>query len=194
MPDFANQAQIDIVTSIPPDDQNAKFILPSKEGVYVDYKVRNHYDGDLHRYMMGITSPEGFQGKSVAFCQLTAPTLLWVSRWTACRFGYPPDIPDPESKDSNLILLDRNVETGTLTLTPDGITVPYRISGTYVYGCVNPNNTDPFKDITFGVPPFLDATVGVLRQMPDGSIRQGIINMANVGHDIGPLFAKPQGP
>lgn len=193
MPGFDIAAQIVIGDVIAEVVTNAAKYIPSAQpAIYIDYIARNRYEGDYHRYMMGITSPGGFQGKSVAFCQLAAKTLLWVSDWTALREGYPPDIPDPESKNENWILLDVIPETGTPTLKPDGATVLYRISGTYVYGCVNPN-ANIYKDVVFCVPPWMDVSKGVIRQMPDGSIKQGIINtLGGLNAAPGPLFAKPQ--
>src|ERR1700722_14672416 len=63
--------------------------------IWNDYMVKNRYEGDNHIYMMGITSPNGFQGASVAFAQLASPTLLWIAEWTASCFGQQPVVPNP---------------------------------------------------------------------------------------------------
>ena len=107
-------------------------------GTNTDYEIRSHYESDKHRYQMGITSPGGFQGASVAFVQLASPTLLLVVDWTAGQVGAKPKIPPAESLDSNWILLDEIHYLGMVNVTPDGASSYYRESGTYVYGCRNP--------------------------------------------------------
>lgn len=55
--------------------------------ITTDYMAYNTYEWDNHKFMGGVTSPNGFQGKSVVFYQLCNPTLLWICRWTACKFN-----------------------------------------------------------------------------------------------------------
>lgn len=138
------------------------------EGVWTDYVVVNHYERDKQRYMMPVTSPDGFDGDSVAFAALAGETLLWYSDWSAEKMGAAPSIPDPEQDDPNIILLDELVEPAILLLKPDD-SVVYRISGTYVYGFKNP------KDVTFyhGRPPWMDQTVDCA--VSPGQYRAGII-------------------
>lgn len=112
---------------------------PDKKSILADYEIFNTYEKDQHKYMMGITSPNGFQGNSVAFVQLAAPTLLWISRWTACQAGSEPPIPDTDVGDSSWILLDEIIEPVMMNCMPDGTNPIYRINGTYVYGNTNPN-------------------------------------------------------
>lgn len=110
----------------------------SDDGIFADFMVFNEYENDAHTYMMGVTSPEGFQGASVAFCQLASPTTLWVCRWTACKAGGQPEIPSPITSDPNWVLLDTLPQTAMQGLMPDGVTPLFRISGVYVYGHKKP--------------------------------------------------------
>lgn len=110
--------------------------LPDEGGqssVYADYRIVNRYEEDTHTYMMGVTSPDGFRGDSCAFVKLAGPTILWIADWTASRVGSRPKIPHSDAY-KGWVLLDRHVEPYMLTVTADGRTPLYRISGTYVYG------------------------------------------------------------
>ena len=144
-------------------------------GSFNDYIVNNRFEKDSHRYMAGITSPDGFQGNSVAFFQLASPTLLWIADWTACRFGNPPIVPDTTPRDSNWILLDDHWEPGMISLGPDGTTPIYRISGTYVYGHKRPN-ARTHRNVTFSMAPWVDPAAGFTTNVPDITLTQGIIN------------------
>lgn len=120
-------------------------------GVYTDYIIRNMYETDGHIYQMGITSPGGFQGNSVAFVQLAAATLLWICEWTAARFNSKPNIPNPTPSDPNWVLLDTMVEPVSLVLAADAATPYYRINGVYYYGHKNPAKAQ----LTYGRPPWI---------------------------------------
>ena len=135
------------------DDNQAEYEIQSP-GIFTDYMIINRYESDRHIYMMGISSPDGFQGNSVAFVKLTAPTLLWVCDWTASKVGGKPNIPSPNLTDQNWVLLDIMPETAMESVAPDGVNRLYRISGTYVYGNKNPN-ADVFRNIAYPRPPWL---------------------------------------
>ena len=127
--------------------------------IYTDYMITNRYEFDKHVYMLGITSPTGFEGDSAAFVQLAAPTLLWIADWTAARFNKQPDIPSSSllinsSQGVHWTLLDEHIEPVMLTIGADATTPLYRISGTYVYGCRNPNPL-LVRNIRFPRPPWL---------------------------------------
>ena len=148
------------VGQINSDDQNALYAnLSSDKSIWTDYLITSRYESDKHIYMMPVSSPNGFQGASVAFCQMANPTLLWIVDWTAAKFvGDPsdkPEIPSTVTVDPQWILLDQHYETAPLALGPDGTTPLYRISGTYVYGHTNPS-LDVIDNVTFPRPPWLD--------------------------------------
>ena len=110
---------------------------PPTDGIFDDYVVINRFEKDRQIYALGVTSPSGFNGASVAFVQLASPTLLWIADWTAQKTGAQPEVPDPEAVDLTVwMLLDEHVEPRTIELRPDGATPIYRISGTYFYGCL----------------------------------------------------------
>jgi len=156
--------------------------------VWIDYKIVNRLERDQHAYMMGITSPGGFQGNSVAFVQLAAPTELWIADWTALRLNQQPPPPDPTPLPG-WVLLDTHIETAAVIVGPDGITPMYRISGTYFYGKQNPTAGygGVFNDLCFGRPGFLQDNID--RTIPTSPLAQSIIT--NVGQQAGQ--AQPPG-
>ncbi len=147
------QARIE-VSEIPPDDNRALYIEQPLDTIFTDYMVHNHYENPNNIYMAGMTSPEGFNGHSVAFFQLAAPTLLWVADWTASRAGDPPIRPSEFPGDPNWVLLYKKYQPAQLALMPDGETPLYRISGTYVYGHLNPS-IDLSNEVTFPRAPWM---------------------------------------
>lgn len=162
------------IGDITPDDNDAKYQLEDNLSIYADYKVNNRFESDKHRYMMAIASPDGFQGASVAFVQLAAPTLLWIADWTCCRVNIQPKIPDPGGVDADWVLLDEFLEPATMSLLGDGKTPVYRISGTYVYGHKNPNSA-VIAHMAYPRPPWLIDT-GLARNVSPSSYAEGIIS------------------
>jgi len=156
------------------DDNDAQYKFLGNNSVFTDYEIHNRYESDKHIYMMGITSPGGFQGASVAFCQLASPTLLWMSDWTACKTQGPPESPDPTPIDPNWILMDVHYEPAMINIMADGVTPIYRISGTYVYGHRNPSPLT-IQNIAFSRPPWLQDSFS--RTMPANLLQQDIINI-----------------
>lgn len=127
--------------------------------IWTDYQIRNRYEGDLSVYMMGNTAPDGFgdNEETVSFVQLSAPTLLWITDWTASRMNAPPTIPDPNPDNNDWVLLDMHMETSQLTVPTDGQSPYYRISGTYFYGHKKPPK-NPLGLMCFPRPPWLKDT------------------------------------
>lgn len=165
-----------------PTDDNFGLYTNQANGIleWVDYRVENRYERDGHIYMMGVTSPSGdITGAQAAFVQMAKPTQLWIADWTAARWSAVPLIPDPtllaqsQSSTGNWILLDEHIQAAMLTLNPDGITGLYRISGTYVYGCVVPSSRTT-ADVTFPKPPWMGGVF--TRTVPQEVLTQGIIN------------------
>lgn len=124
------------------DDTATATMDPSAVGnsVFDEFIINSRFEGDNHRYMMGITSETPFQGASVAFCQLASPTVLWIADWT-CLVNGTIKIPDPEASSQDWILLDAHLEPAAVVQNIDGETPIYRISGTYVYGHKNPKSS-----------------------------------------------------
>lgn len=148
------------IGNVTPDDFNAKYRNPdgTKQDVFTDYFIRNRYEKDGHRYMMGVTSDSGFNGDTVAFVQLANPTLLLIVEWTACKFNSPPQVPDPDAINEDWVLLDLMPQTASIAVGGDGETGLYRISGTYVYGRRNPDNANVFNNVAFPLPAYLQDT------------------------------------
>jgi len=161
------------------DDDKALFpTLDDPFGIFTDYKIVNRYENDRHIYMLPISSPGGFsssQGTAqAAFVQLASPTLLWICDWTAARFNSQPQIPDTNIMDKRWILLDVHYEPAMVTVAADGYTTLYRISGTYVYGCTEPNDI-PVNDLVFPRPPWLTDSFLNGRDMPDTTLIGNLI-------------------
>lgn len=151
--------------------------VDSTSAVFEDYRVINRYEKDYHTYMLGITSPLGYQGASAAFTRLARPTVLWIADWTASKAGDVPEIPDRDPADPNWILLDEHLEPALITLKPDGITPVYRISGCYVYGCLT-----VFEELNQNAiipcPPWLNSEgPTVSRRIENEEFQQNIINL-----------------
>lgn len=155
---------------IPADDDGA--------AIYTDYIVNNRFEKDRGIYMNGVTSPLPFQGASVAFVQLHAPTLLWICDWTACRFNASPLIPNSINSDTDWVLLDEHYEPSMIVTAVDGTTPLYRISGTYVYGKQNPNSTT-VNDIQYARPPWLEDAF--TRIVPATSLTNGLVDGGATG-------------
>jgi hypothetical protein len=151
--------------------------------ITADFFINSHYEKDGHRYMAGITSPDGFAGDSVAFFQLASPTLLWVVEWTVLKIGETPPIPNPYGPTvfdlgspnptiPRWVLLDDHYNPAMITVAPDGVSALYRLSGSYVYGCKNPSVIS-IADLEFSRPPWL-ADVFTRRISP-GNLRDNLI-------------------
>src|SRR5689334_19409335 len=109
--------------------QNSLYDLGDDPAVTTDFRIKHHYEKDQHRYMLGVTSPGGFQGKSVAFVQLAAQTVLWVADWTGCRFLKKAMVPDPANVNPGWVLLDAWLEPFMVAVSPNGSAPLYRVSG-----------------------------------------------------------------
>lgn len=142
------------------------------DGIWNDYVINNKYEHDNHVYMLPITAPGGFQGDSVAFCQLAHPTVLWIADWTACRTGKPPTMPHYNVIDPNVVLLDAHFEPATIETLADGKTRRYRVTGTYVYGFKNPGKALQI----FGKPPYM-ADKDEARYLDQGDFKKNIIDV-----------------
>lgn len=143
-------------TDVPITDQGASWQNVGVVGsMFEDYRIRNRYERDGHVYMLGITSPNGFQGQSVAFVQTANPTTLWLADWTVQKVADQPEIPNPNVSDPSWVLMDVIYEPATRFVKADGSTYGWRISGIYVYGKTNPSKANPIFDVMYPQPPYL---------------------------------------
>lgn len=172
---------------------DVKFRQDQGDGIYTDYQIVNRYEDDPNLFMGGVTSPGGFQGASVCFVQLAAPTLVWVCDWTACRAGSKPKVPDPTPSDPDWVLLKKSPETPAEMLMPDGVSPLYRISGTYYYGHKDPQAASTFDRMSFPRPPWLQDIDS--RTVDDEMLETGLIDGsggggAGAGGDFGGVPAE----
>ncbi len=171
------------------NDNNGAYIEPVGGTIFTDYVIKNQYERDGHIYMMPVASPGGFNGNSVAFCQLASPTLLWICDWTASKKLTQPEIPDPEINSPDWILLDILPETMQVAVGADGVSPQYRISATYVYGHTNPS-ANVFNDICYPRPPWLEDLFS--RTMPASKLLPNLIT--TTGQQAGGSSAGQPGP
>lgn len=153
------------------DDMPAMQSTGGDQDVPADWICNSRFERDGHTYMMGVTSPGGFQGNSVAFVRLTAATELWICDWTACRLHSQPELPDPTSVDSDWVLLDDCLEMRNLEVIQNGATPIYRVSGTFIYGKKSPASRTN-RDAFFPLPPWLKDVFN--RSLPDSSFNQSL--------------------
>ena len=150
-------ASVSVVDDIPFDDEDAN-LVDTQAILGADIPnciMMGRYEGDMHRYMLSITSPNGFQGNSVAFCQLGGRTLLWVVDWTVESAQGLANIPDPDNSNSDWVLLADWVDPSPVSNLSEGNVPIYRISGTYVYGYKNPSDRT-YKDVTIPKMPWIE--------------------------------------
>ena len=166
-------------------DSSAKFFT-NYAGVITDYEVRSKYYKDGHVYALGCASPAGFRGVTTAFVQLSSSVLLWIADWTVQSNGAEPIIPSPflvsqkfgfrtigARGDPIWILMDEHYEAAQIELDGDGITPIYRLSGIYVFGCLNPSSVT-VRDIVFPKSPYVKD--GPPREYDERGMVNGIIN------------------
>lgn len=142
---------------VPYDDSSALYSQSNAQDVVTDFKITYRYEQDYHRYMMGISSPGGFNNMTAAFVQLTAPTLLWIVDWTGLRALKRAMIPDPSVVNPGWLLLDASLEPYMVILAPNGTTPMYRLSGTYIYGRINtgPDFTSNLSKHVYPIAPWI---------------------------------------
>lgn len=122
-------------------------------GITTDYQIRSYYESDGHKYMFGVTAT----GNSPSIVQLAGKTLLWICDWTASKLKLPPTIPNPSAISSKWVLLDEHYVPVSVITTNDGQFPLYRISGTYIYGCIAPDSKT-YNDVNFPIGAWIQDT------------------------------------
>lgn len=164
-------------------DSNCLYAAPDGEGIWENFVIHNHYEKDRKIYQLGITSPAGFAGQSVAFVQLAAPTLLWICDWAIIREGTAPIVPDPNPEVSSWVLLDDWWDTDPIQVADATAQIPsYAISGTYIYGNTNPANKTN-QNIVYPIAPWINVNVitSDLRTVSDALLTKGLIDVLTGG-------------
>lgn len=156
----------------------------TSEAPITDYEIYNEYQYDYHIYGAGVTAPEGFAGSSLSLFQLCTPTLLWICRWTGCRFSQCPQYPDTTPNDNNWVLMDKIPQAPDITLAPDGVTPLYRFSGIYVYMHKNPS-VNTYNNVNFARPPWIENTFN--RTIPNAQKTKNLIDTNQQGGNGGVL-------
>ena len=156
---------------------DGKFATPPDNGsVYPTYKVRHRYEGDPHIYMLGTTADPTASPYSdpVAFVQLSQETRLWICEWSATRWGEKPKMPDYRIADTGWVFMKAIFQPEQTLVGADGVSVVYKVSGTYIYGRRRPSPLIT-SEMTFPVPPFFDGITNTERSFSADMFQQGII-------------------
>lgn len=191
-----------VIADVPYDSENGVYqdqefqpYVTTSESPWGDYVVRCRYHKSQKRFMLGVTSPNGFRaptnsfslstnrsatlsntptggGPTVAFVQLANPTLLWVVDWTGARLNSKPFAPNSRFSDPQWVLLEEHLEPGQISVGADDRIPLYRISGLYVYGHTNPN-PHINNDAAFPVAAWVQSTK-FDRSIPDYMFKDGI--------------------
>jgi hypothetical protein len=189
MPNYPNgqpRPAVANVTTADIDFQNAsndgKFIdFEDTAAVWDEYHILHRYERDEHIYMLGTTSEELSDPYSdpVGFVRLARPTMLWIVEWKVERMKSKPKIPD-YNVGPQWVLLDAIPQTDEINVGPDGVSLRYQISGTYIYGKKRPNRyfTD---DMSFPLVPYVDGVSTQERTVDLSMMQQGIITPGGAG-------------
>lgn len=136
------------------------------------YQITGKFFRNEHKWMLGLTSPDKYNGLTAAFVQLAQPTLIWVCDWEASKTGNQPNIPDPTPQDDNWELLDSTIGTVNLLIGPQGNNPQYRMTGTYIYGHKNPNAILA-KNVTFPRLPWVKDVYD--RSLPESKLDASLV-------------------
>lgn len=180
-----------VVGSIP-DDGTTLFdtgALAGSDGpsAFDDYLIINRFEKDGNRYMSGLTSPDGFQGNQVAFFQLATSTLLWICDWTVEVSGSEQPPMPARTAPEGWVWLDEGMTPTSTMLQGDGGVPIWRISGTYVYGALNPEGMQLFYPRPPWIQDSLDRNVNEsqfiegLKDYGGGSTESGDVTTADEG-------------
>jgi len=162
------------------DSNDGKFteeIDPSFVHLY--YKIVNRYEKNNGVYMAGLTAPNGFNGASVGFVQIHAPTLLWICDWTAMQANQVPKIPSTVPFSSDWIYLNGWYDLPDVKPAADGTSPIYSITGTYFYGHKNPSSVD-VNNLNFPICPWVEDSFPTGRTVSQGFLTPGLIDVPNM--------------
>ena len=169
-------------------DTEAKYRDQKASDVWNDYVITSRYEKDRHTYMMAtafnsdfsyslstVTGTTNTVQTPITAVQLASPSLLWIVDWTCSRYNEKPWIPNPSlANNFAWVLLDEVFEPYQIQVAPDGVSPLWRISGTYVYGNMNPSAIT-IDDLLFPMPPYLLDFVE--RNVPKKMLKHGIIDI-----------------
>lgn len=176
---------------IPPSEN--KYTQQSTQFMYTQSTIDSYYmtkngvyqapiSGSIQSSSSGGGTSESLaEGKSCSIVNLHVPMTRRVVEWTAERIMVPPELPSPNSKNQNQVLLETTINMAELGVTPDGTTPTFKVTGRYVYAMKKSIVDVP--QIAFDVPQYIDYPYGTAYlQLPPkdqndgGNFRNGIIN------------------
>jgi hypothetical protein len=186
LPAIANVTTADIdFENASTDGKFNDFDDPS--AVWDEYHINHRYERDEHIYMLGTTTEDATDSYSdpVGFVRLARPTMLWIVEWKVSRMKSKPKIPD-YNVGPQWVLLDEIPQTSEINVGPDGVSLRYEISGTYIFGKRKPGRyfTD---DMVFPLVPYVDGVSTSERTVDQSMLQQGIITPGAAGITGGEL-------
>lgn len=146
--------------------------------IFTDYEIVDKQIWNPQTLMIPVSSPTGFAGASVAFCQMANPTCLRYVSWSARRCAQQPDVPDPTQVSARWVLLRIITAPAVMEVAADGVTPIYRLAGTYIYGLRNPGNSplSAFQTVQYPNAPYFDDSFATGRNMPASALVPGLIS------------------
>jgi hypothetical protein len=165
-------------------DDNRSIHTPSETGVYTEYHVsqQTYLDPQV------LVIPVGASGRGPSVCRYGEAVSYKVVQWLATRYGGQPVVPDPKPLDTNLVLMNAQVEVLELGAAADGESPRYAVTGQYTYVYRDPKQAV----INAAVPPWMKPEYvknNSVSLFPLG-FSQGIANYNNIA---GPIMASVDG-
>ena len=131
---------------------------------YTDYQLRATYDNREHCFQLPVADSGTEESTFVKVANKASKKTV---AWTAMRHNDKPQIPKPDTSDTNLVLLDWNVTASQAEKSPNSESMHYTISGVYIYGMKKP--LDITKSISLPVTPVFTLGYGDSKAVIDAS-------------------------
>lgn len=110
-----------------------------RDNPYTQYDVQTQFHTTNYTIPMPIASSNPAY-RFCAFVTLAQPTCTKEVRFTVERYGEPPELPAPNTGNTDEVLLYSKVMPMSTVVTADGITQRFYQSGSYFYAMTRPPN------------------------------------------------------
>lgn len=102
---------------------------------YNDYTIVTLYQERTGKYQMPVCGPVG---SAAAIVKAHAAAATKTVRWVAQRVGQLPVLPHPDPGNEGETLIYKNIDTAAPVPQPNGLTLAFQVTGTYVYALDRP--------------------------------------------------------
>lgn len=137
-------------------------------GVYLSFKCVAHH---TRNEGISVNPPTGTSSVGHV-CKMHGPTHKVIVEYDAKRAGGPPEIPDPQPQDSNLVLLKSTISTSNDDVGADGKTIVHTVTGVYHYQYIDASKSS----IAAPIPPFFKTAAGQRAGKAISLLSQNIVN------------------